>query len=572
MAYKALYRTYRPTTFDEVASQKHIVKTLENALATSKIAHAYLFCGPHGTGKTTMAKLMAKALNCEEGIGHQCNHCSNCLAINEGAHPDVIEIDAASNNGVEDVRDMIERVKYSPIKGRYKIYIIDEVHMMSVSAFNALLKTLEEPPSHVVFILATTEPNKVLPTILSRCQRYDFTKVDEHSIHERMIEILHKENIAYEEEALDLIISLSDGAMRDALSLLDQSIAYNGNNLHLKDLEDLFGLVGNHEKKKLLTAIANKDYKTSLELINNFTSHGVDIKRLTNDLLNILKDIIIYQKTNDASLLVSINQNEISDFANLMSFSTANKMIDILLNAQNEFRVVNNVRSLFEITIMRLCNIVEIEKEEKVAKEIKPVIEETKQKVMVSSFVEPKDESSKKEDKPTPIKPITPTEVKNNDEELPPFLQDKEIINETMQPLEIAGEKNYLDDETVIQIMVSGKKEEKLKLNTVWPNLSSLIFDPKIGKYASLLKDGQPYVLCKEILIIQYEYSSLADKVNIKANQEALRKIVSSLVGREVAVYALPRQETIRLYSRYQNLYQVGKLPKLGSFEIKIPF
>lgn len=572
MAYKALYRTYRPTTFDEVASQKHIVKTLENALATSKIAHAYLFCGPHGTGKTTMAKLMAKALNCEEGIGHQCNHCSNCLAINEGSHPDVIEIDAASNNGVEDVRDMIERVKYSPIKGRYKIYIIDEVHMMSVSAFNALLKTLEEPPSHVVFILATTEPNKVLPTILSRCQRYDFTKVDEQSIHERMMDILQKENIAYEEEALDLIISLSDGAMRDALSLLDQSIAYNGNNLHLKDLEDLFGLVGNHEKKKLLTAIANKDYKTSLELINNFTSHGVDIKRLTNDLLIILKDIIIYQKTNDVSLLVSINKNEIDDFTNLMSFTTANKMIDILLTAQNEFRVVNNVRSLFEITIMRLCNIVEIEKEDKEEKEIKPVKDESKQKVMVSSFVEAKDESPKKEDKPTTEKVITTAQVKNNDDELPPFLQDKDIMNEPLQPLEIDGEKNHLDDETVIQIMVSGKKEEKLKLNTVWPNLSSLIFDPKIGKYASLLKDGQPYVLCKEILIIQYEYASLADKVNIKDNQEALRKIVSSLVGREVAVYALPRQETIRLYSRYQNLYQVGKLPKLGSFEIKLPF
>lgn len=572
MAYKALYRTYRPTTFDEVASQKHIVKTLENALATSKIAHAYLFCGPHGTGKTTMAKLMAKALNCEEGIGHQCNHCSNCLAINEGSHPDVIEIDAASNNGVEDVRDMIERVKYSPIKGRYKIYIIDEVHMMSVSAFNALLKTLEEPPSHVVFILATTEPNKVLPTILSRCQRYDFTKVDEQSIHERMMDILQKENIAYEEEALDLIISLSDGAMRDALSLLDQSIAYNGNNLHLKDLEDLFGLVGNHEKKKLLTAIANKDYKTSLELINNFTSHGVDIKRLTNDLLIILKDIIIYQKTNDVSLLVSINKNEIDDFTNLMSFTTANKMIDILLTAQNEFRVVNNVRSLFEITIMRLCNIVEIEKEDKEEKEIKPVKDESKQKVMVSSFVEAKDESPKKEDKPTTEKVITTAQVKNNDDELPPFLQDKDIMNEPLQPLEIDGEKNHLDDETVIQIMVSGKKEEKLKLNTVWPNLSSLIFDPKIGKYASLLKDGQPYVLCKEILIIQYEYASLADKVNIKDNQEALRKIVSSLVEREVAVYALPRQETIRLYSRYQNLYQVGKLPKLGSFEIKLPF
>lgn len=193
MTYKALYRTYRPSTFEEVAGQKHIVKTLQNALNTQKIAHAYLFTGPRGTGKTSMAKLVAKALNCEEGIGHQCNHCSNCLAINNGSHPDVIEIDAASNNGVDDVRDIIERVKYSPMKGRYKVYIIDEVHMMSASAFNALLKTLEEPPAHVIFILATTEPHKVLPTILSRCQRYDFTKVDEVSLEERMKEILLKE-------------------------------------------------------------------------------------------------------------------------------------------------------------------------------------------------------------------------------------------------------------------------------------------------------------------------------------------------------------------------------------------
>ena len=192
MAYKALYRTYRPQTFEEVAGQKHIIKTLKNALATNKIAHAYLFCGPRGTGKTTMAKLFAKALNCEEGIGHQCNHCSNCIEVTEGSHPDVIEIDAASNNGVEQVRDLIDKVNYLPIKGRYKVYIIDEVHMMTTSAFNALLKTIEEPPAHVIFILATTEPHNIIPTILSRCQRYDFSKVSDGDIEERMATVLDK--------------------------------------------------------------------------------------------------------------------------------------------------------------------------------------------------------------------------------------------------------------------------------------------------------------------------------------------------------------------------------------------
>src|SRR5574344_3063118 len=197
MAYKALYRKYRPNTFDEVAGQQHIVKTLKNALTSGKIAHAYLFAGPRGTGKTTMAKLLAKALNCDEGIGKQCNECKNCIAINEGTHPDVLEIDAASNNGVDEVRDLIDKVKYSTILGKYKVYIIDEVHMMTTGAFNALLKTLEEPPEHVIFILATTDVHKVIPTILSRCQRFDFNKLAFDDIKACVEYVMQKENVEY---------------------------------------------------------------------------------------------------------------------------------------------------------------------------------------------------------------------------------------------------------------------------------------------------------------------------------------------------------------------------------------
>ena len=236
MAYKALYRTYRPQTFDEVAGQQHIVKTLKNALATGKIAHAYLFAGPRGTGKTTMAKLFAKALNCEEGIGHQCNECKNCKAIIDGSHPDVLELDAASNNGVDEIRELIDKVKYGTILGRYKVYIIDEVHMLSTGAFNALLKTLEEPPEHVIFILATTEPHKILPTILSRCQRYDFEKVSDADIRERLKIVLKEEGASFTDDAVNLIVKLADGGMRDALSILEKVLAYSGNSLNEQDI------------------------------------------------------------------------------------------------------------------------------------------------------------------------------------------------------------------------------------------------------------------------------------------------------------------------------------------------
>lgn len=569
MAYKALYRTYRPSTFEEVAGQKHIVKTLQNALNTQKIAHAYLFTGPRGTGKTSMAKLVAKALNCEEGIGHQCNHCSNCLAINNGSHPDVIEIDAASNNGVDDVRDIIERVKYSPMKGRYKVYIIDEVHMMSASAFNALLKTLEEPPAHVIFILATTEPHKVLPTILSRCQRYDFTKVDEVSLEERMKEILLKESISYDEDALKLIISLADGGVRDALSLLDQSIAYAGDYLHLHDLEDLFGLAGNKEKMALLISIAHANYKEVLATMNQFLEHGVDIRRLTSDLLNILKDLLIYQKTKDTALLITLKEEDAITLEKEISSKAASKMIDILLALQNEFKTVNNIRSLFEITLLKLCAVhEEVEVETTTPTPATPII---KQEVPIKK--EPVVATTKQEEKTAPIKEepkVTPSQ-KEEKEELPPFLAPKkpEI---TFEPIDSEGEKNALDDETMIQIMVSGNKEEKQKLIANWSLLQNFLLDPKLGKYASLLQDGTPYILTKQILVLQYELSTLVDKVNVTSHQKFLKALIEKLIHREVSVYAIVRTEAVRLYGKYQNLYQVGKLPHIGDFELNIQF
>jgi DNA polymerase-3 subunit gamma/tau len=422
MSYKSLYLTYRPQTFDEVAGQKPIVRTLKNALTSGKIAHAYLFAGPRGTGKTTMARLLAKALNCDEGIGKQCNKCSNCLSISEGSHPDVIEIDAASNNGVDQVRDLIEKVKYAPIKGRYKVYIIDEVHMMSTGAFNALLKTLEEPPENVIFILCTTEPYKVLPTILSRCQRFDFSKLSDEDMKGKLVEVLKAENAKYDEEGLKAVISLADGGMRDALSILEQTLAYSGNVLRAQDVLALYGLASIDEKISLLTYVSEGDVASLLKKCESFLSAGIDIRRLTSDLINVLKDLLIFEKTNDASLMEDLSKEQAQELAKNLLPGKTSDFIAALIDTQNNFRNVSDVRGLFELTMLRLASedpspVIEKSPAKPVQKEVKPepVVVETKPAPapVVTKVEAPKEEVKVQpaEVAPAPIAPEAPKAV-----------------------------------------------------------------------------------------------------------------------------------------------------------------
>lgn len=427
MSYKALYNKYRPSTFEEVAGQRNIVRTLQNAIASGKIAHAYLFCGPRGTGKTSLARLFAKALDCEEGIGHQCCHCSNCLAIAEGNHPDVIEIDAASNNGVDQVRSLISEVNYAPMKGRYKVYIIDEVHMMSQGAFNALLKTLEEPPEHVIFILATTEPQKVLPTIVSRCQRYDFGKIDRLDVISRLSFVMQNEKIQYEPEALEEIFELCDGGMRDALSLLDQAIAYCGDKLTVDGIRELFGLSSKKETVELILSVAKGRVIDILDKLERFEQGGIDVKRLTGAMLTMLQDDLIYSRTKNAGLLDSLNE----EYANILVTAVppllASKMIEQLLDAQMDYRNVSNIRAFFKLTLLRISaecveavnpsKPIEAPKQETPAPSkveeaeptVQPKAEEAKPKVEESpkEQPQPKQEEAKK---PEPVPVVSKTE------------------------------------------------------------------------------------------------------------------------------------------------------------------
>lgn len=566
MAYKALYRTYRPTTFDEVAGQEHIVKTLKNALATGKIAHAYLFAGPRGTGKTSMAKLLAKALNCEDGIGHQCNTCKNCVSITDGTHPDVIEIDAASNNGVEQVRDLIDKVKYGTILGKYKVYIIDEVHMMSPGAFNALLKTLEEPPSHVIFILATTEPHKILPTILSRCQRYDFSKLSPEEITGRLKTVLEAEKIEYNEEAVKLIVALSDGGMRDALSILDQVLAYSGDTLNVQDVLDIFALESVDEKISLINSIINGNVSDVLNRLNNYISRGTDIKRLTNDLLIILKDTLIYSNTRDPKFLEQLTMLQATALAKFIKKDALLKMIETLMETSKDYKYVTSINPVFEITLLKLVNMFE------------PKIKEDDSDIVIEPEIFEEDvEEETIQVEPTPIKeeikvvPAPKETIETTQGSIFDQIEEPIKLNEDIIVLKDAINDDFysIDDDLMVKIMVIAKKDMKNNMLSTWVNLKKYVAHPKLGKVASILSDSHPLVVAKNILVLECGLQTIAEKVNDRNNQFDLQTIINTVFGERMFVYGVSRKDSVRLQQKYINLLQLSKLPKADTIELE---
>lgn len=360
MSYQALYRKYRPTDFSSVKGQDHIVTTLNNQIRGDRIGHAYLFCGTRGTGKTTVAKIFARAVNCENpGPDGPCGECAMCRAIAEGRSMNVVEIDAASNNRVDDIRQVIDEVQYSPAEGRYKVYIIDEVHMLSTSAFNALLKTLEEPPSYLIFILATTEAHKIPLTIRSRCQRYDFKRIRVDTITERLRELLDQEGVEAEDRALQYIARQADGALRDGLSLLEQCISfYFGQKLTYENVLKVLGAVDHSVYHELMEALVSDRVDAGIQVVAKVVEQGKDLTQFVSEFIWYLRNLLIVKTTENAETLIDVSEENLQEmkyYAERIEPEMIFRYIRVLSELANEMKYSSNKRVVLEVALIRLC-------------------------------------------------------------------------------------------------------------------------------------------------------------------------------------------------------------------------
>ena len=549
MAYKSLYRKYRPTTFDDVSGQTFIIKTLKNAIATNKISHAYLFSGTRGTGKTTIAKIFAKNVNCMNLIdGNVCGKCEICTTENTDDIQDIIEIDAASNNGVDEIRELKNKIKLAPVLCKYKVYIIDEVHMLSTGAFNALLKTLEEPPSHVIFILATTEPQKIPITIISRCQRFDFKKLSIIYIKNRLKYIAEKEHINITDDCLDEIAKMSDGAMRDAIGLLDQVSSFNEDSITIDDIYQISGSVPFKKIYELIDSYINEDIENILKTTEEIYNEGKDFTKLTFDMLSIFKDVLIYYRAPKYfENLNKLNFDEIKKIKEKIDIFDLELIIETLENLSRELKLSDYPRILLEMFLINKKSASNTLTEE--VKHYKEAVNEEQKEVINELKEERKIETELKK-------------VETNVEEIKENLTIKqnEYTNETRIAVDnpSSEDKKILINNTIALASAKLKKE----ISEKFIDLDKYLIDKKYKVAATILKDATIAAVSNDHMLLTYKYVSMVEDNDKSINK--ITKLVNEITKSNYKIVAISIDEWKEMRPYYVELKKSGKIELLN--------
>lgn len=555
MAYQALYRKYRPSNFDEVVGQQPIIQTLKNAIVQNRIAHAYLFCGPRGTGKTSIAKIFAKMLNCEDESNKPCGKCTNCKMVQNGSHPDIIEIDAASNNGVDEVRNLIDKVKYAPMQGKYKVYIIDEVHMMTTGAFNALLKTIEEPPAHVVFILATTEPNKVIPTIISRCQRFDFNKVSQKDIEKRLSIVCKEEKIEIDPEAISLIAQLADGGMRDSLSILDQCIAYCSSNITVDNVREIYGVLTTSDIGKLFEHLYAHEVDALIQQIQECSDKGMDLKRLTSDFITLLKESIILDYSSNSQLVSNTHKEVIEKYLlkspSPFRFHVLNELMDVF----NKYNYASNVLDYLETALLKsISNSYEIK-----SKTTHDVIEDSDRENK-ENFAKSSDLSYDLTSEKSEIDKKVPKNSENTGISELETISD--VSRETLKEVGNKDSKIILNDEYILQLLVGANKTER-KIDTAKMDERNMyLADLEYAKYANSLRNIAIVASGDKYIVVAVRSELEAKEINEMQLTQGFEDFMEQVLGKAKKIFAIDHIQQTRVLEEFKERMIQGTLPE----------
>lgn len=572
MSYKALYRTYRPSDFKEVSGQEHITTTLQNALQSGKVAHAYLFSGPRGTGKTSIAKIMAKAVNCELApVDNPCNECKTCLGIQSGMNSDVIEIDAASNNGVDEIREIRDKVKYLPGYGKFKVYIIDEVHMLSTGAFNALLKTLEEPPAHVIFILCTTEPHKIPLTIHSRCQRFDFKTISLDEIVEKLEEITTKEEINVEKEALRQIALFAEGGMRDAISLLDQALAYSPKLIKTEDILHISGGISSQKQQDLAAAIRQMDSVKALKSLDELIVSGKEVSKILQNLIQFYRNLLMFKSVGYTDDMSPLLHNE---FFEKLARAHSNKRlfyyVEILSKALSESRYSSNPRLYLELAFLKMTD-EEPTSDARLLHEISRLEERLvalENRSVEKIVVEPaKLGSSLPKEEPIEVIVQSQTEelIESTDSTVLPIQGQSLFEFDEQAPFNPAIQENPSEEQNlentypiafIEDVLNHGNRNDKTYLQNSWSLLTKHNSKGPTQVIAQMMASGSVMASSQDKILITFSSAGMCNRLMRPQSKAMMKQALANAFRREIEVMCLPEHVFQTVSDEFMNKWR----------------